>query len=216
MARAPQFRQENLFEYHLYALERPTSILDKETKQVALLSAEGIDVVKKLVWSGQEYFYRGQHGQLVSNQKVGVFVELQNSAKNRLGTPLPKGIVRLYKADSGGALQFVGEDAIDHTPRDEKVALKVGEAFDVVGDRMQKEWTQISGCVAETAFAVEIRNHKDSAEVVEMNEPVGGDWQVLEHSQPFVKVDAATLRFEVKVPARGSAKVTYRIRVRYC
>ncbi len=213
---APQFRQENLFEYHLYSLDRPTSILDKETKQVALLSAEGIEIKKKLALVGAGYYYRSRYGELDKNQKVGVFVELQNSEKNRLGMPLPKGVVRLYKADSSGALQFVGEDAIDHTPRDEKLTLKVGEAFDVVVDRVQKEYVQITGCLSESAFEIEVRNHKDSAERVELNEDVDADWQVLSHSQPFEKVDAATLRFVVQVPARGAAKVTYRIRVRYC
>lgn len=212
----PQFRQENLFEYHLYSLERATSLLDKETKQVSLLSAEGVRVTKKLVFNGLPYFYRGQNGQLVSNQKVGVFVELQNSEQNHLGMPLPKGTVRLYKADSTGALQFVGEDAIDHTPRDEKLTLKVGEAFDVLGDRTQTSWTQLGNCSGESAFEVELRNHKDQAVTVEVNEPVGGEWQVVQHSQPFVKVDAATFRFDVKVPARGATKLTYRVRVRYC
>lgn len=212
----PQFRQENLFEYHLYSLQRPTTLLDKETKQVSLLSAEGVSVVKKLVFNGEPYFYRGRYGQLASNQKVGVFVELQNSEQNRLGMPLPKGTVRLYKADSAGALQFVGEDAIDHTPRDEKLALKVGEAFDVVGDRVQKDWSQVGSCVAEGSFEVELRNHKDTDVQVEMNEPAGGDWELLSQSQPSVKVDAGTFRFDVKVPARGSSKVSYRIRVRYC
>ena len=213
---APQFQAEALFEYHLYTLQRPTTLLDKETKQVSLLAADGVSVVKKLVFNGQPYFYRGRYGQLASNQKVGVFVEFQNSEKNQLGMPLPKVTVRLYKADAAGALQFVGEDAIDHTPRDEKVALKVGEAFDVVGDRVQKEWNQIGSCVAEGAFEVELRNHKDTDVQVEMNEPAGGDWELLSQSQPSVKVDAATFRFDVKVKARGSAKVSYRIRVRYC
>lgn len=212
----PQFRAEGLFEYHLYTLQRPTTLLDKETKQVSLLSAEGVTVAKKLVFNGQPHFYRGRYGQLVSNQKVGVFVEFQNDEKNRLGMPLPKGIVRLYKADASGSLQFVGEDAIDHTPRDEKVALKVGEAFDVVGDRVQKEWSQIGNCVAEAAFEVELRNHKDSDVQVEMNEPAGGDWELVAQSQPSVKVDAATFRFDVRVKARSSTKVSYRVRVRYC
>jgi hypothetical protein len=210
------FKQENLFEYHLYSLGRPTTILDKETKQVSLLSAEGIAVVKKLVFNGEQSFYRGRYGQLASSQKVGVFVELQNSEQNKLGIPLPKGTVRLYKADSSSALQFVGEDAIDHTPQGETLSLKVGEAFDVVGDRVQKEWTQIGSCIGEGAFEVELRNHKDTDVQVEMNEPAGGDWELLQHSQPFVKVDAGTFRFDVKVPAHGSAKVSYRIRVRYC
>lgn len=124
--------------------------------------------------------------------------------------------MRLYKADGTGALQFVGEDTIDHTPRDEKLALKVGEAFDVVGDRVQKDWAQVGSCVAEGSFEVELRNHKDTDVQVEMNEPAGADWELLSQSQPSVKVDAATFRFDVKVPARGSSKVTYRIRVRYC
>jgi hypothetical protein len=110
----------------------------------------------------------------------------------------------------------VGEDAIDHTPRDEKLSLKVGEAFDVVADRKQLEWSQIGSCVGEGAFEIELRNHKDSQVQVELNEPAGGDWELLSQSQPSVKVDAATFRFELAVPARGSAKVSYRIRVRYC
>jgi hypothetical protein len=212
----PQFKEEGLFEYHLYSLERSTSLLDKETKQVSLLSAENVAVKKKLLFNGEQYFYRGRYGQLAQNQKVGVFVELENSEKNRLGMPLPKGTVRLYKADKSGALQFVGEDAVDHTPRDEKVTLKVGEAFDVVGDRTQKDWTQIGSCVAEGSFEVELRNHKDAEVSVELNEPIGGDWQVVQNSQPFIKVDAGTFRFDVKVPARGATKVSYRVRVRYC
>lgn len=212
----PQMREEGLLEYHMYTLERPTTLLDKETKQVQLLAAEGVRVVKKLVLNGQQYFYRGRHGQLATNEKVGVFVEFQNGEKNHLGMPLPKGTVRLYKADSSGALQFVGEDAIDHTPRDEKLSLKVGDAFDVVADRVQKDWSQVSNCLAESSYEVELRNHKDSDVLVELNEPAGGDWELLAQSQASVKVDAATFRFDVKVPARGSAKVSYRVRVRYC
>ncbi|RYZ03434.1 MAG: DUF4139 domain-containing protein [Myxococcales bacterium] len=212
----PQFREEGLFEYHLYSLERPTSLLDKETKQVSLLSAESVGVTKKLVFASEPYFYRGRYGQLAQNQKVGVFVSIDNSEKNRLGMPLPKGTVRLYKADKSGALQFLGEDAIDHTPRDEKLELKVGDAFDVVGDRVQKEWSQIGNCTGEGSFEVELRNHKDTEVSVEVSEPVGGDWQVIQHSQPFVKVDAGTFRFDVKVPARGATKISYRVRVRYC
>jgi hypothetical protein len=216
VADRPQFKQEALFEYHLYSLARPTSLLDKETKQVSLLSADAIGVRKKLVFVGQPHYFRGQYGQLVSNQKLQVFVELVNSEKNRLGMPLPKGTVRVYKADLSGALQFIGEDAIDHTPRDETVAFKLGDAFDVVGDRVQREWTQLSHCSAESSFEIEIRNHKDVDEQVEISEPAGGDWQMLQNSHPFVKVDAGTFRFDVKVPARKSTKVSYRVRVRYC
>lgn len=213
---AQQFRQENLFEYHLYSLERPTTLLDKETKQVSLLSAEGVQIRKKLVFNGDAAFYRGHHAQLPQDQKVGVFVELVNGEQNHLGMPLPKGTVQLYKADAGGALQFVGEDSIEHTPRDEKLSLKVGEAFDVVAERTQRSWNALSSCSSDSSYEIELRNHKDAEVEVEVNEPAGGDWQVLESSLPFVKADAQTLRFEVKVPARGASKLTYRVRVRYC
>jgi hypothetical protein len=210
------FREQGLFEYHLYTLQRPTSLLDKETKQVALLAAENVAVTKQLVLNGDASYYRGRYGELTTNQKLSVFVELNNSEQNRLGLPLPKGIVRLYKADGSGAQQFLGEDAIEHTPRDEKLRLKVGEAFDVVADRVQKEWSQVDRCVAISSFEIELRNHKSTGVQVIVNEPVGGDWEVLKHDQPFVKVDSATLRFDVKVPARSSSKLTYQVRVRYC
>jgi hypothetical protein len=213
---SPSFKQEGLFEYHLYSLERPTTLLDRETKQVSLLAAENVGVVKKLVFNGEPHFYRGSYGPLVQNRKVGVLVELTNSAENGLGMPLPRGTVRLYKADASGALQLVGEDAIDHTARDEKLTLKVGEAFDIVGDRKQTEWKQLGSCSAEGAFETELRNHKDREVSIEMNEPAGAEWQILQNSHPFEKVDAGTFRFVVKVPARGTTRVTYRIFVRYC
>ncbi len=118
---APQFSQESLFEYHLYTLGRPTDLLDKEQKQVTLLEAHGIHVEKKLEFRGADYYYRSRIGELPKNQKVSVFVVIQNREKEGLGMPLPKGTLRVYKADSAGAQQFVGEDAIDHTPRDEKL-----------------------------------------------------------------------------------------------
>lgn len=213
---ASPFREEGLFEYHLYTLQRPTTLLDQETKQVALLSADGVSITKKLVLNSNPAYYRGRYGQIATNQKVSVFVELVNSEKNHLGMPLPRGTVRLHQADASGALQFLGEDAIEHTPRDEKLSLRVGEAFDVVADRTQKEWSQIGSCASEAAFQVELRNHKDVDVQVELNEPVGGDWEVLAHSLPFTAVDAATLRFDVRVPARASSQVSYRVRVRYC
>jgi hypothetical protein len=210
------FKEEGFFEYHLYTLERPTSVLDKEQKQVTLLEGRGAGVVKKLILPGQEYWYRGRYGQVVSNQKVGVFLDIQNSEKNHLGMPLPKGVVRVYKADSTGAKQFIGEDQIDHTPRDEKIRVKMGEAFDVVGDRKQTEWTSLGSCTSESAWEISLRNHKDAAEHVEVMEPVGGDWEVTTASHPWVKQDSRTFSFDVQVPARGETKITYRVRVRWC
>ena len=210
------FAEQGLFEYHLYTLGRPTSLLDKETKQVALLSADRVAVTKKLVLNGDKTYYRGRYEDDAPEQKVGVFIELENREQNQLGVPLPKGTVRLYKADASGASQFLGEDAIDHTPRGEKLLVKVGDAFDVVAERKQTDWLPLGSCSSEAALETELRNHKDGDVQVEVNERVGGEWEVLTHSQPFVEVDSSTVRFDVKVPARGSAKLTYRIRVRYC
>ena len=212
----PQFRQESFFEYHLYTLERPATLLQNEQKQITLLEAKGAKVQKKMIFYGQQYWYRGQYGEPMSNQKVGVYLDIQNSQANNLGIPLPKGVVRVYKADSSGAKQFIGEDQIDHTPRDEKIRVKMGEAFDVVGERKQMSWTALGTCVSESSWEISLRNHKDTAETVEDVEPVGGDWQVLDSSLPYVKKDAFTFTFEAKVPARGETKIKYRVRVRWC
>jgi hypothetical protein len=215
-ADAPQFQEQGLFEYHLYSLQRPTNVLQNEQKQVNLLSAAGIGVNKKLIFFGQQYWYRGQYGQVLSNQKVGAYLDIQNSEQNRLGMPLPKGTLRVYKADKSGAKQFVGEDALDHTPRDEKLRVKLGEAFDVVGDRKQTEWRELGACSSETAWEVELRNHKDAAVEVEVYEPIGGDWTIISSSQAAEKKDASTFTFTVKVPARGKTKVNYKVRVKWC
>jgi len=215
-APAPQFQEQGLFEYHLYSLQRPTNVLQNEQKQVSLLNAAGIGVNKKLIFYGQQYWFRGQYGQVMSNQKVGAYLDIQNSEQNHMGMPLPKGTLRVYKADKSGAKQFVGEDAIDHTPRDEKLRIKMGDAFDVVGDRKQTEWRELGTCTSESAWEIELRNHKDTAIEVEDYEPIGGDWTLLSSSQAAEKKDANTFTFTVKVPARGSTKLNYRVRVKWC
>ena len=212
----PQFKEEGFFEYHLYTLERPTSLLDKEQKQVTLLEAHDIGIQKKLIFWGADYYYRGNYGQVVSNQKIGVYLDLMNSEKNHMGMALPKGVVRVYKADKSGAKQFIGEDHIDHTPRDEKLRIKMGEAFDVVGDRKQMEWSALDSCTSESSWEIELRNHKDTSERVEVYEPIGGDWEIVQASHKHVKKDAHTFTFDVDVPARGKTKVTYRVRVKWC
>jgi hypothetical protein len=147
---------------------------------------------------------------------VGVFLDIMNEEKNHLGIPLPKGIVRVYKADSSGAKQFIGEDQIDHTPRDEKVRVKMGEAFDVVADRKQTDWKPLGECVSDSAWEISLRNHKDTAESVEIDEPMDGDWTILASSHTPQKRDQFTMVFDVKVPAKGETKVTWRVRVRWC
>jgi hypothetical protein len=211
-----QFTEESFFEYHLYGLERPTNLLSNEQKQVTLLEAHGIDVHRQLIFYGASYYFRGSYGQVVSNQKVGVYLEIKNEEGNHMGMPLPKGTVRVYKADKSGSTQFIGEDAIDHTPRDEKLRIKMGESFDVVGDRRQTDFKSISACIDETAWEIALRNHKDVADEVLVYEPIQGDWQILSSSMPYDKKDAHTFTFTAKVPARGETKITYRVRVKWC
>ena len=209
------FVSEGFFEYHLYTLDGRTTIKDNQTKQLSLMSAADVPIQKHLVYYGAQDYYRNQYGVPVSNQKVSVLIELRNTKENRLGVPLPKGKVRLYKADSSGSTQFIGEDWIDHTPRDERVKIKVGEAFDVVGERVQKEWRKIAGNTWEVEWDISLRNHKKEDQTVTVIEPVPGDWQVLHATHKAEKPEAHTLKFEVPIPKEGAAKLTYRVRIRY-
>lgn len=213
---ARQFQEESFFEYHLYTLQRPTDLRDKEKKQVTLLEGRGVGIEKKHIYHGGEWYYRGRHGQITSNQKVGVYLDVQNTEENHLGMPLPKGTVRVYKADRSGARQLIGEDVIDHTPRDEKIRIKLGEAFDVVGERKQTQWRALGSCQSESSWEVQLRNHKDEPARVIVFEPIGGEWQILEASHAYEKEDAHTFTFDVPVGARSQETITYRVRVRWC
>jgi hypothetical protein len=215
-AAAPAFQEEGLFEYHLYTLERPATLLENEQKQIELLEASGIALKKRLVLRGQPQWFRGQIGEAPTLTKVSVSLELENKAAQHLGMPLPKGIVRVYKRDSSGGRQFLGEDQIDHTPRDEKVRVRVGDAFDVVGERRQTDYKVIAACRSESAWAIDVRNHKDEKVDVDLIEPADGDWEIVSSSQKATKEDAHTFSFQVSVPANGSVRVEYRVRVRYC
>jgi hypothetical protein len=212
-ARAPQFQEESFFEYHLYTLDRPTTIKDKQTKQLNLLQAAEVPLRKKLLLAGRRSWYRSQYGTLTQGEKVAVILEFENAGDTGLGVPLPKGTVRVYKKDRSGAEQFVGEDAIDHTPRDETISLRVGDAFDVVADRTQTDYRKLSPRQAEVAFKISIRNRKDEEVTVTVREPMGGDWRLVSSSHPGEKRDAGTLEFEVPVAARQEIELTYRARV---
>jgi len=215
-ADATGFAEEAFFEYHLYTLGRPTTIRQNEQKQVSLLESPSFGLDKRLIFYGAAQYYRGSYGQVVSNQKVGVYLDFENSEGNGLGMPLPAGIVRVYKRDASGAQQFVGEDRIDHTPRGETVSIKMGEAFDVVGDRRQADYDVLGSCVSESTWEISLRNHKDDAAVVEVVEPVGGDWEIISSSHAAQKLDAHTFKFQVRIPANGEERITYRVRVRWC
>ncbi|QSV46622.1 DUF4139 domain-containing protein [Geobacter benzoatilyticus] len=213
-APAPQFREESFFEYHLYTLQRPSTIKENQTKQISLVTADAVPVKKEFLLKGENSYYYSQAGDTVK-QKVGVFVELENRKEHNLGMPLPKGIVRVYKRDAGGSLQFVGEDTIDHTPEKETVRIKMGDAFDVAAERKQTEWKKIASDTYEAAFEIKLRNHKKEDITVKVVEPVPGDWQMLSSSHPHTKGDAFSAVFQVPVPKDGETTLSYRVRMRY-
>jgi len=217
---APQMKEEGLFEYHLYTLDRPTTLKAAQTKQVALLNASSVPVRKEYLLRGDSYYYQGQYGEIGSRQKVGVFVEFDNRTETRMGMPLPKGIVRVYKRDSEGRAQFIGEDSVDHTPKNELVRLKLGDAFDVTARRKQTDYKSLGrqgryGNVYEMAFEVELKNAKKEPITVSVLEPIYGDWEMIQESHPHAKAAASAAKFRVQVAAESSATLTYRVKVKW-
>ena len=212
--------EESLFEYHLYTLGRPTTIAENQTKQVSLLSGSGVPVRKELLLKGSNYYYQSSYGDLGQKMKVGVYVEFDNKEASHLGMPLPKGIVRVYKKDSAGNAQFIGEDKVDHTPKNETVRLKLGDAFDVTADKKQTDFKKVAGTgkynyVFESAYEVVLKNAKKEAVTVTVQEPMPGDWQILSQSHPSTKSASNTAVWKISVPAEGSTTLVYRSLVKY-
>jgi len=212
---AQQFKEEEFFEYHIYTLQRSATIKDNQTKQINLIKVDTIPVKKDLLYYGARYYYYNQHGEAISNEKIGVFVEISNKKENNLGIPLPKGKVRVYKHDNEGSLQFIGEDSIDHTPKDEKIRIKIGDAFDVVGSRKQTDWKKIAYDTYEAGFEISLRNHKKEDVVVKVVEPIPGDWKILSSSHDYKKTEAFTAEFNIPVQKNKETKLTYRVRMRF-
>jgi len=219
-APAAQFVEQSFFEYHLYTLQRPTTIQNRETKQIEFTSAANVPVNKLFVYDGASglRFYGYQitdpsYGK-TSNTKVAVMIEFKNSEQNRLGIPLPKGTIRVYKADSDGGNQFVGEDNIDHTAKDETIRLNIGNAFDVVGERKQTNFNKIADRVIEESYQIKVRNHKTEAVEVRVVEHLfrWSNWQITQSNQDYSKLDAQTIEFRVKVAPDGEGTANYTVR----
>ncbi len=218
MADVEDLKQEPLFEYHLYTMQHPTTLSENQTKQVALLSAADVSVRKEFLLVGASHYYFGQYGDVGQKLKVAVFVEFQNKGDG-LGIPLPKGIVRVYKKDTQGNAQFVGEDQIDHTPRNETVRLKLGDAFDVTADRRQTDFQRLAEenrhtATFETAYRLVLKNAKKEAVTVVVREPVPGDWTMVSESQPHTKAASNIAEWKIRVPADGESTLTYRVKVK--
>ncbi len=208
--------QEAFSDYHLYTLDRKTTINNAETKQVSMLSGTNVPVRKRYVVEGQQWYYHnGRHPGAPFKDLVQVFYQLRNDEKSSLGMPMPAGTVRVYQADSRGGVQFVGEDRIQHTPKDEAVNLKIGNAFDVICERRQTDFQQIASNVYEFEYEITLRNHKGNAIVVEVNEPIGGTWRMLQSSHEWKKTEAWAAQFTVPVAIDGTSVLKYRTRVTY-
>jgi hypothetical protein len=215
-AAAAPMEQEAFSEYHLYTLGRRTTVNNNETKQVSLLGGTGVPVRKRFVVEGQSFYYHNAHhpGAPIKDV-VQVYYQLKNEEKTGLGMPMPAGTVRVYQADSKGGVQLVGEDRIGHTPKDETLNLKIGNAFDVVAERNQTDFEKIAGNTYEVEFEITLRNHKTTPITVEVNEPFGGTWRMLRSSHQWTKTAAWASQFTVPVAASGTAVLNYRVRVTY-
>lgn len=215
MRQAPAAMQEEaFFEYHLYTLPRPTNLKQNQTKQVQLLDAPQVGLGKEYVLRGGGAYFRGPWRTADPREKVQVFLKFKNAQTVGLGLPLPKGIVRVYKRDKAGSPQFIGEDRIDHTPKDEEIRLELGHAFDLAAERRQTDFSRVADNVFESAYEIKLRNHKDVPATVRVIEPVGGDWTMLQNSHPFKKTAAFEAEFQVPVAPGQEAVLSYRVRVK--
>jgi hypothetical protein len=215
-AAAAPMTQESFSDYHLYTLGRKTTINNNQTKQVSMLEGSGVPVQKRYVVEGQQFYYRNAaHPGSPLKDVVQVYYQFRNEVKSGLGMPMPAGVVRVYQEDSRGAVQFVGEDRINHTPKDETLNLKIGHAFDVICERKQTDFEKISSGVYEVEYEITLRNHKAVPVTVEVNEPIGGTWRMLQTSHAHTKSEAWAARFEVPVAKDGETVLRYRVRVTY-
>ncbi len=207
------FAEQPFFEYHLYGLEDRTTIKDRQTKQIRFFDKLDIPVRKEFLLYGNRKFFTRSHARQKTHIPVTVHVSFSNTKANHLGLPLPEGTVRLYKQDSSGHEQFIGEDIILHTPENEHVSFQIGNAFDIVAERTQIDFQQIATNLYETEWLIHINNHKKTSAVVGVIEPLFGNWTVISNNKPFTKVDAFTIRFDPEIPAEGETTIRYRLRI---
>ena len=220
MAAPPPPQQEAFFEYHLYTFPTPTTIQDRETKQLELLSAADVGTTRRLVVDASgsyfPFYRRGRPGAGGATNEVSaaVVLEIENAEANNMGMPLPAGTVRVYKADRRGSLQFLGEDRIEHTPRDETVRLYIGDAFDVVATRREVSSRRINDTTREVTVEVEVRNRKETAAEVDVVERVFyGDWRITESTHTPERLDSRTAQFTLSLEAGETETVRYTARL---
>jgi hypothetical protein len=208
-----QIQEQSYFEYHLYTLSHPTSVLNKQTKQVSLLSAHDIPLRKTLeMRGGPDYYRNAANGDLGQHVKLGVYLTFTNKGGD-LGIPLPGGIVRLYKNDEQGTSQFLGSDNIDHTPRNEDVRLHVGDSFDVTANRKQTNFHIAGPYRYDSSYEFTISNAKTVPQDVLVVEPIPAEWTILSESSPHEKSSSNTATWHIRVPADGKTTLTFTVEV---
>ena len=215
----PQFREKEFFEYHLYTLQRKTTIKNNETKQIEFVSAFNIPVNKIYIYDGAKidseryYSYTDKNYGADCNKKVNVMLEFRNSKECNLGIPLPKGKMRVYKEDAEDkSLIFIGEDYIDHTPKDENLRIYIGDAFDITGERVQTDFRKYDSSCKEW-FKITIKNHKNEDIKVVVREHMyrWTNWEIFEKSADYEKIDSRTIEFKIQVPKNSEKIVTYAV-----
>jgi hypothetical protein len=221
-AAAPQVEERAFFEYHLYEVQRPVTVKDRQTKQIEFVTGSNVPAEKFFVYDGSQMRFWGYYQPVddpsygtASNKKVMVMLQFENEEEQGLGVPLPKGTLRVFKKDVDGSTLLVGEDAIDHTPKDEQVRLYIGDAFDIVGERVQTDFrVDYDDDWMEESFEITVRNHKDEDVEVRVVEHMfrWSEWKIIEESHEHDKMDARTIEFRVPVEADGETVVSYTVR----
>ncbi|WP_292374938.1 DUF4139 domain-containing protein [Methanosarcina sp. UBA411] len=197
------FTEEGLFEYHLYTLKNPATLKNNQAKQISLLSANSVPIEKKLIYDSS------------LNDKVLAYLTLKNSNESGLGMPLPAGVIRVYSADSSGGLQFLGEDRIKHTPEAGELRVAVGSAFDLTARRNETNYQRISDNVERVTYQIELNDSKSEAQEVTVVEHLFGQWDILDSSDSYEKIDAFTIEFRLMVPAKGTKPISYTVERRF-
>jgi len=212
------FQQEQLFEYHLYTLDRPATLNDKEIKQLSLLEGMGVKYTKMLIVDSMRdrgTYYPGEGEVGTGDLKPQVRVEFVNSKENNMGMPMPKGIVKVYQRDKSGSVQMLGEDQIDHTPRNEKVSLAIGRSFDVVAERKRLNFEVLGPTHWREVFEIVVKNRKETPETVHVYERHYGDWDITKKSMDFKKLDSITADFVVDLKPDEVKTVTYTVETKW-
>jgi len=211
------FEEKSFAEYHLYTLGRSTTLANAQTKQIELISVERIPVAKRYLVRTPAANLAAQQAPGGQQTAVAVVLEFKNSKETRegLGIPLPKGPFRVYQIDKDKQPEFVGQDEIDHTPKDEPVRVRIGYAFDLAAQRVETANRARAGeRWMEQDWKITLRNHKEQAVTIVVEEPVVGhvNWEILQKSQEYRKKDFRTIEFDVQLPPNSEKTVTYTVR----